>query len=194
MHSWGEGDEFTVTIVFLDPANVVAASYDLTVKPEEYVATHSPQFSYPRRPGMWKVKLLYLWEQVAETQFLVTPLAFYNGRPMDPQTAEVVHKGPAGLYTDRDFNQFASMVGVQDTEVAARAAEVNSKKSGRELQQWIEELIGGVWRVAGTCIEDDTGHGACQSLPECKQTKWSSRYPDPKSEIGEINSRSGRLR
>ena len=50
----GSGKDVTLSIVYIDPANVIAASYDVTVKSDQHVLTHSPSFHKPLRPGNWE--------------------------------------------------------------------------------------------------------------------------------------------
>ena len=67
-HSWGAGQQFTTTVVWVDPSDVIAAADNFPVKETEHTELHTPNLNKPLRPGMWKVKLLYLWEVSALTQ------------------------------------------------------------------------------------------------------------------------------
>ena len=77
-HVWGAGKEFTVSMAWIDPANIIAASYDVKIPGSSYVGSHKPVLNRPLRPGVWTVKLMFNMAVVAETQFLVTPLTVYQ--------------------------------------------------------------------------------------------------------------------
>ena len=48
----GSGSDVTYSVVYLDPSDVIAASYDVKVKQDDHVTTHSPTFHKPLRPGL----------------------------------------------------------------------------------------------------------------------------------------------
>ena len=113
-HSWGAGQQFTATVVWVDPAHTIAGSYDIPIKGEEMTANFKPTLTKPLRPGVWVVKLLYLWEVAVETEFLVTPLLVYGGREIRDAEAERLHQGPQGrLYGERDLSDIKSFVQLQ---------------------------------------------------------------------------------
>ena len=47
-----EGKDFVVTAVYIDPAQTIAASYELPVKGTDRVSVHKPVFKKPLRPGV----------------------------------------------------------------------------------------------------------------------------------------------
>ena len=113
IHSWGAGQQFTATVVWIDPAHTVAGSYDVPIKGDEMVANIKPTLAKPLRPGVWTVKLLYLWEVAVETEFLVTPLLVYGGRPITDAEAGMLHQGPQGHYGERDLSDIKAFVQLQ---------------------------------------------------------------------------------
>jgi hypothetical protein len=60
----------------------------------------------PLRPGVWKVKLMFKWEVVAETAFLVTPLTTFQHKTVSLQHVIASHNGPGGFYIGKDFHDF----------------------------------------------------------------------------------------
>lgn len=85
VQKWARGPNLTATIVWIDPALVVAASYDITVDVDAEYTQYKPPLQRPLRPGTWTVRVLKQWERVAEVRFLVTPLTFKD--------KELLHKG-----------------------------------------------------------------------------------------------------
>ena len=113
-HSWGSGHQFSATVVWVDPAGTVAGSYDIIIKAEESVSNFKPTLQKPLRPGIWTVKLLYLWEVSVETQFLVTPLLVYGGRTITDAEAVALHNGPtAGMYSERSYKDIKTFLQLQ---------------------------------------------------------------------------------
>ena len=76
-HQWGSsGKEITVSVAWVDPANIIAASYDIKIPMNVHIGSQKPNLNKPFRPGVWAVKMMYNMVLVAEVQFLITPLTF----------------------------------------------------------------------------------------------------------------------
>lgn len=191
-HSWGPGSTGKVTVVYVDPAHVVAASYDVTVAESEHVGHHKPQLNKPLRPGMWTVKLLYSTDVVTETDFLVTPLSHSEGKPITDSAAVASHHGPANLYTNEDFSHMRKQLHLINTKLAVRTSQLNEVKTGTSLLAWIDSLASKTWTVVDTCC-GDSALPSCAEVAQCKTTYWSSKYPDLKSEITGIDVSTGKL-
>lgn len=82
VQKWVRGPNLTATIVWIDPAQTVAASYDISVDVDAEYTQYKPLLQRPLRPGAWTVRVLRLWERVAEVRFLVMPLAFKGREPL----------------------------------------------------------------------------------------------------------------
>ncbi len=195
--AWDAGREFKVTVVVVDPANTVAVALETTVteSKEPFVQEIKPELEQPLRPGVWTVKLLYLWNAVAETYFLVTPYSHYEGRLITNAEAEEFHKGPkAGAYQKgHDFSHFQDRLSLDDPDTALVIAQFNSQKVGLSLLAWLDELTAQFWRVADSCVVNER-LPLCNKLPLCSATRWSTMSPDPKSELGEVDEDTGRLK
>ncbi|CAJ0966881.1 unnamed protein product [Ranitomeya imitator] len=79
---WTHGVNVTVTVVWIDPTYIIAASYDISVDSEADFTQYKPPLTRPLRPGVWHVRLLHLWELLAEVKFLVVPLTHRNKQPL----------------------------------------------------------------------------------------------------------------
>lgn len=82
VQKWARGPNLTATIVWIDPALVVAASYDITVDVDAEYTQYKPPLQRPLRPGTWTVRVLKQWERVAEVRFLVMPLTVKDKEPL----------------------------------------------------------------------------------------------------------------
>lgn len=192
-HVWGPGPiAFVISVSWIDPANVIAASYDVNVPKATFIGSHKPQLKTPLRPGVWQVKLMYKYEVVAETSFLVVPLTIYRGRLISSSEAFLSHNGPDGLYAGKDFAEFKDVLQVNSSEEALKVAKSNGRKFGKALDDWVDKLTTEFWGYQTLCAMEDITK-ICPEVDLCKDTTWSSRSPDPKSEIRGLNKTSGLL-
>ncbi|XP_076155219.1 xylosyltransferase 2 [Alosa pseudoharengus] len=188
---WARGPNLTATVVWVDPANVVAASYDITVETEAEFTQYRPPLQRPLRPGVWHVRVLRMWERVAQTRFLITPLSYHTHKPFSTADDGWLHAGPAGnLYLEQSFQQLSSVLRLPSLESGLREAQGLAVLQGRELDAWVDRGLSSFWSPAGLC---SSAGSACAALPSCSRTSWSSMSPDPKAELGPVKS-NGRIR
>ncbi|KAG9334961.1 hypothetical protein JZ751_006184 [Albula glossodonta] len=53
MQKWGKGANVTVTVVWIDPTNVIAATYDILIDVSAEFTHYRPPLNLPLRPGVW---------------------------------------------------------------------------------------------------------------------------------------------
>ena len=190
VHYWKKGEPFNVKLMWIDPISVVTGVYEMRVQNDWVVSFHKPTYNKPLRPGMWTVKMVYRDQGggdfvIGQTNFLVIPLAFKNGLPIDSDQAIASNGGPpGGRYTEQytiEFDRESSNIHAVATE-----ATLNAKKLGQELHDWIDKLVKENWTIEDACAVGDEVRD-CGELAQCEVTSWSSRSPDPKSEIGQVN-------
>ena len=185
-HEWALGTEFTVSIAWIDPVEIIAASYDVNIPASYYIGNQRPILNKPLRPGIWTVKLMIDFKLVAESSFLISPLTFFNNRPISISDALRSHQGPIGSYTSTNFSELSTNLNVNHSPSLQQEADKNSKKFGAELEQWIDTLAKWFWVVRDSCVLEPVG--ICPHLSVCQEMFWSSKSPDPKSDpqyIGE---------
>uniref|UniRef100_A0A3Q2ZPK2 Xylosyltransferase 1 n=1 Tax=Kryptolebias marmoratus TaxID=37003 RepID=A0A3Q2ZPK2_KRYMA len=68
----------TATVVWIDPTNVIAATYDIMVDASAEVTHYRPPLSGPLRPGVWTLRVLHHWNLLGQTSFIVAPLEFHR--------------------------------------------------------------------------------------------------------------------
>uniref|UniRef100_A0A8C7Z2G1 Xylosyltransferase 2 n=1 Tax=Oryzias sinensis TaxID=183150 RepID=A0A8C7Z2G1_9TELE len=191
VQKWARGQNLTATIVWIDPALVVAASYDINVDADAEYTHYKPPLQHPLRPGKWTVQLLKQWQRVAKVNFLVMPLTFNNKEPLRREEDSWFHSGPPGnVYLDHSLQQLSSVLKLPPQEPAMQAALRNAQLVGQPLQEWVDREVGGFWVIGSMCSAQTS---SCPALGSCSKTTWSSYSPDPKSELGPIKS-DGRIR
>ncbi|KAJ8246434.1 hypothetical protein GJAV_G00267700 [Gymnothorax javanicus] len=191
VQKWAKGPNLTATIVWIDPAQVVAASYDISVDVDAEFTQYKPPLQRPLRPGTWSVRVLRLWETVAETRFLITPLAFKGRQPLQRDEDSWLHAGPPdNLYLDQGFQQLRPVLKLAQGDQALEEADSKAQLEGRALEDWIDESIRAFWVMGDIC---STQLSPCPSLAPCNSSTWSSLSPDPKSELRPVRS-DGRIR
>ncbi|XP_031416576.1 xylosyltransferase 2 [Clupea harengus] len=195
---WARGPNLTATVVWIDPAHVVAASYDVGVEAEAEFTQYRPPLQRPLRPGVWHVRVLRLWERMAETRFLVTPLAYRTHQPFKTGEHGWLHAGPAGdLYLEQSFQQLSSVLRLPALEAGLQEARGHAQLQGAELEAWVDGGFSSFWSAGGVCSSSSAaaaaGSSSCGALGSCTEASWSSMTPDPKAELGPIKS-DGRIR
>jgi protein xylosyltransferase len=182
-----------VSIAWIDPAKIIAASYDVNITNTGQIEPFKPLLKRPLRPGVWTTKIMYRWQIFAEVKFLILPLTVFRGKSLDPSQAVLNHNGPSGYYAKQDFSEFEEVLRVDRVGEARAAADENGQKQGRVLEEWTDQLCGDFWSVQDVC---QTGEVTteCSSIKKCEETYWSSLSPDPKSTITGLNPHSGLIR
>uniref|UniRef100_A0A4W6BQB0 Xylosyltransferase 2 n=1 Tax=Lates calcarifer TaxID=8187 RepID=A0A4W6BQB0_LATCA len=190
VQKWARGPNLTATIVWIDPALVVATSYDITVDVDAEYTQYKPPLQRPLRPGTWTVRVLKQWERVAEVRFLVMPLTFKDKEPLRKEDSWF-HAGPPGnQYLEQSFQQLSSMLRLPPQEPAMQEAQRNAELVGQPLEAWVDSNVRTFWVMGDLCA---TQTSSCPALGPCSKTSWSSLSPDPKSELGPVKS-DGRIR
>ncbi|XP_028674594.2 xylosyltransferase 2 isoform X1 [Erpetoichthys calabaricus] len=191
IQKWARGPNLTATIVWIDPIQVVATSYDINVDSEAEFTQYKPPLQRPLRPGTWTVRMLRFWEPIAETHFLVMPLAFRGRHPLRKDEDSWVHSGPPGnVYMEQTFEQLRGVLKLPHDDAPWQQAQRNAQLVGKQLQDWVDRSVGAFWLTNDMCATTPT---SCPSLRLCAQTEWSSLSPDPKSELGPVKP-NGRIR
>ena len=143
--------------------------------------------------GIWKVRLLYTWQLVAENTFVIIPLTHRNKVAISDTDAINLHSGPAGeLYVEKDFKNFTHVLNIKESDVAVakQQAEENSRLMGEKLRHWVDETTKHNYHIAESCVSNSNKKlpTGCINIPQCELTRWSSLIPDPKSDWSVLKS------
>ncbi|KAL1450531.1 hypothetical protein WDU94_002882 [Cyamophila willieti] len=200
IHEWSTDVSYNVTYLWIDPTNVLAAVTSVLVDGNTTIDHVKSTLKTPILPGEWKIKLVWNAQVYVETSFLISPLEFLNKMSLTSQQVGFVHGGsyPYSLGSAGSFwTQFLDSN--KPHESLERKAALNSRRTGFDLQQWIDSLVSRWFTIGETCVLNTAnislrcGSSWTHSLESCVRTPWSSAYPDPKSEIVSINGTSGYL-
>ncbi|XP_061837486.1 xylosyltransferase 1-like isoform X2 [Nerophis lumbriciformis] len=189
---WTRGPgNLTATVVWIDPTNVIAATYDIHVDASAEVTHYRPPLTAPLRPGVWTLRVLNHWNLLGQTSFIVAPLEFYRQQPIKQEEALRLHGGPAkNSYMEQSFHGLNPVLRLPVSLGAVEEAEANAGLTGAGLRRWLDRLLEAYWSAADVC---STGPSACPIMQRCRLTVWSSHSPDPKSELGPARQ-DGRIR
>ncbi|KAK6312523.1 hypothetical protein J4Q44_G00181870 [Coregonus suidteri] len=105
MQRWGRGQNVTVTVVWVDPTNVIAATYDILVDGGAEYTHYRPPLTLPLRPGVWTLRVLHHWNLLASTSFVVSPLEYHDQQPIRQEDTVKFHNGPVhNSYMEQSFH------------------------------------------------------------------------------------------
>lgn len=211
---WSEAkDDFIVTVVLIDPLNVVAEYTDFRTPAKSAGVTETVlNLQKPIRPGKWTVRFYIqrnFQKLTAEMNFIVTPLQYKDGE-LGSKNLSIDNRG---VISDDELNSLnrnlysiRTTLNLKKDQGSERSLEERASYIGEDLEAWIDEVIGSVWTVQEICIKADTTDDWFLSQPSnsckrsnhispklCKELAWSSYSPDPKSELGLVKS-NGRIR
>uniref|UniRef100_A0A8C4HYW0 Xylosyltransferase 1 n=1 Tax=Dicentrarchus labrax TaxID=13489 RepID=A0A8C4HYW0_DICLA len=182
MQKWSKGPNVTVTVVWIDPTNVIAATYDILIDASAEFTHYRPPLNQPLRPGVWSVRILHHWSPVAEMRFLIAPLAYNKHQPIRQEDTLKLHNGPAkNSYMEQSFHGLNPVLNIPVSLGYVEQAKRNAALTGPELERWLDSLVGELWEAADVCA---VGPTACPVMQACPKNPWSSLSPDPKSHLG----------
>ncbi|XP_023153650.2 xylosyltransferase 1-like isoform X1 [Amphiprion ocellaris] len=181
----------TATVVWIDPTNVIAATYDILVDATAEVTHYRPPLTSPLRPGVWTLRVLHHWSPLGQTSFIVAPLEFHRQQPIQEEAARRLHGGPArNSYMEQSFHGLNPVLRLPVSLGAVEEAEANAGLTGAPLRRWLDGLLEAHWSASDVC---SSGPSACPVMQRCRLTAWSSASPDPKSELSAPRD-DGRIR
>ncbi|XP_037286731.2 xylosyltransferase oxt-like isoform X1 [Rhipicephalus microplus] len=187
LHSWGSGPAIAVTIVWVDPAKVVAGSYEVQVEVGPQTLFHRPEFRKPLRPGTWTVMLFHHWSLVAQMRFLVSPVAYHDKIKLtSATTASRVNGGPHGPYIGHDLSRVEEHLGysAEARRTLQAQADDDAFLIGADLDRWVDALTAQFWTFRVACVARHVSSSSvCESLTPCRECAWSSHWPDPTIQV-----------
>lgn len=173
-----------ISIVWDDPVGERVSTFTMKLEASWFVSYHKPKVERPIRPGVWSVKIQLQPKDggavLMQNRFLVVPLTHENKQLLaDPQLVNAKRTVTVKPIMDETgFTQWRN----------------NVSKTGQQLEEWMDSLIARHWNVEGYCRTGmESVPSRCSWIPDCATTSWSSFSPDPKSEIGKVQS-NGRIR
>lgn len=183
---------YNLTLLWIDPMGRLQDFNELHI---EDTQTDNINYSkallkQPLTPGIWTVKLIGRTAIYAQTKFLVTPLALFNGENIEADRGRLINAG-AGVTLSEDFalpQEWMQYIPTfEESAQLKKLAARNALRTGESLHDWIDDLVGKFHHTRETCAVTEAATqlstAALAKLPLCKETTWSSLAPDPKSDI-----------
>lgn len=178
---------YNLTLLWLDPLGRLQDFNELHVEESQIdVINHSKTLlKPPLTPGIWTAKLIGRTSIYAQLKFLVAPLAYFKGVPLETVSTAQAQNGGLGLSLPEDFElpvEWQQHLHNDDDVFALRQeALANAKLVGQQLHDHIDKLVGKFFQLRETCIVNEPA--VLPELPLCQDTTWSSLALDPKSDI-----------
>ncbi|XP_017108947.2 xylosyltransferase oxt [Drosophila bipectinata] len=184
--SGGAAHSYNLTLLWIDPLGRLQDFNELHIEDSASdVINHSKTLlKPPLTPGIWTAKLIGRSSIYAQLKFLISPLAYWKGYPVETSSeAEQLNGGLAVALPD-DFElpvEWQQHLHSDDEQFTLREeSTAKGKLVGRELHSWIDGLVAKFFQLRESCaVEADTE----MSLPLCSDVAWSSLAPDPKSDV-----------
>lgn len=191
---------YNLTLLWIDPMGRLQDFNELHI---EDTQTDNINYSkallkQPLTPGIWTAKLIGRTAIYAQTKFLVTPLALYNGEDIQEDRARQINAGDGVTLTEdfvlpQEWLQYIPTFEEQDQ--LKKLAHHNALRTGERLYEWIDDLTGKFYHIRETCAANEAATqlttAALERLPLCKETTWSSLAPDPKSDVYALSDGDG---
>ncbi|TMW41144.1 hypothetical protein DOY81_013776 [Sarcophaga bullata] len=183
---------YNLTLLWIDPMGRLQDFNELHI---EDTQTDNINYSkallkQPLTPGIWTAKLIGRSAIYAQTKFLITPLALYNGESIGLERARTINAGD-GLTLPDDFvlpqEWLQYIPSFEEIDQLKKIAARNALRTDEKLYEWIDDLTGKFFHIRETCAVNEAATklttAALNKLPICKETTWSSLAPDPKSDV-----------
>ncbi|XP_063828186.1 xylosyltransferase oxt isoform X2 [Ostrinia nubilalis] len=190
-----------LTVLWLDPAGVIADVNHLHVDENNLTNFIKPNLKIPLLPGIWKVGLFENSEFIVFTRFLITPLELFSGKEISHHEATIIHSGSQSAYKNfSNINIVNFLPNENERLLLKKVSNSNIKRVNKDLREWIDNLTSSFYSVLGTCVASSSLNDVklkplCgnHKFEHCSSTGWSSLSPDPKGSIGKFNESTGRL-
>merc|ERR1719285_91579 len=169
--SAGEQKE-VFTIGWLDPSGRLVAKNKLQVNDTDGIDSVSPVLHNPLPLGHWTVLVALTHPHtgapllIAKEKFLVVP-----------SSSKVQEAKPLPIIQDASLEKFITL------EERAQSAVKTFDESIEALHKFFTFPSSCRLELPHSGLDSSQPTPLCSSLPLCKNTPWSSRFPDPKSSI-----------
>lgn len=189
-----------LTVMWLDPAGVIADISSIHVDETNLTNFVKPSLKTPLLPGIWKVGLFEQSNLIATTNFFITPLEYFSGKEVSHQEASIINSGSQNAYRNYSYIKSVNFLpNKEESLLLQKISYSNVKRTHKDLREWTDSLSIEFFNVLGSCINssktDLTDKVVCgkHTFDYCIASNWSSLSPDPKGTIGKLNKTTGRL-
>ena len=162
---------YSLTVVWLSPMGEIADFSDIVIDEHAESQVHSVKASIknPLTVGVWTVKLIYKKTLVALSKFLITTSEIIANQPQLKDQILTLAK------ENRDIDA--------ETGSARNANKSRQPKNFTTFNE-LDKQVFNFFTIRDTCLVRHFGlEGIEGKFTQCRKTSWSSRAPDPKSDV-----------
>lgn len=186
------------TVVWLDPAGVVAEVNEIFIDENNLTNFIKPALKSPLLPGTWKVGLFQQNNLIVSTKFLITPLEYFSGKLITNQETNIIHSGSQNSYKQFVNPRHVFFPDQREKSLLSEVSHSNVKRINKDLIEWIDSLSIQFYNILGSCVSEVSDLKTQMKCGDhiidiCESTHWSSLFPDPKGSIGKLNKNNGKL-
>ncbi|XP_059620080.1 xylosyltransferase oxt [Phlebotomus argentipes] len=171
-----------LTAIWLDPTGNLADTSELHIEDASGASVNfvKGNLRKPLLPGVWTVKLILKKTTVAICRFLIVPMQFHDGEEVAVEDARRINRGTISESLHVSSEWISHVQSAAERAPLELKARENAEKTGRELAQWIDNLVSQFFILREMCSR----HAIPQLsyVEKCEDTAWSSAAPDPKSD------------
>ncbi|KAJ8957493.1 hypothetical protein NQ318_020520 [Aromia moschata] len=143
---------YNLTCLWISPSGHLQDVTDFTVDELSLIGHVKSALRQPVLPGVWTTKLIYKNTLLAEVKFLVTPLEFITGRP--------VQKLVPSLFSGRLLNTSKQGEGLYEKflpnasqrAILEKINQSDSEREGNLLSSWIDGLFSKFYGIEKVCM------------------------------------------
>uniref|UniRef100_A0A1L8E2J2 protein xylosyltransferase n=1 Tax=Nyssomyia neivai TaxID=330878 RepID=A0A1L8E2J2_9DIPT len=168
-----------LTILWIDPTGNIGDISELHIEDNGGASVNFAKGTLrkPITPGAWMVKVILKKTTVATCRFLITPMEFHSGEVIQPQKAVQINSGTPSEALHASSEWAPHVATPEERATLEEKVRENAKKSGSDLTEWIDSLVGQFFIIREMCSQHRMPH-----VEKCEDTQWSSFSPDPKSD------------
>ncbi|XP_076766039.1 xylosyltransferase oxt isoform X1 [Xylocopa sonorina] len=173
-----------ISILWVDPYGRLADVNYIQLEEMTLTGYVKPQFTEHLVVGTWHLFLVANSLLVAKTNFLVTPLAYWKNKRIDPKRAkEVNHVSGDSYHITEEMNKkWSHLLSSINFYERTTFNTDNEIKVNSDLDQWIDKLVQEHYEIDKICNVNNNK----LKLEKCINTYWSSLSPDSKADINNL--------
>uniref|UniRef100_A0A1B0CFL8 protein xylosyltransferase n=1 Tax=Lutzomyia longipalpis TaxID=7200 RepID=A0A1B0CFL8_LUTLO len=170
-----------LTVLWIDPTGNIGDISELHIDDTGGTSVNFAKGTLrkPIMPGIWTVKVLLKKTTVAVCRFLITPLQYSAGEVISTERARKINRGTPNEALHATSEWISHVLPTEERLPLEEKLQEDSRKTGRELEQWIDNLVGQFFIIREMCSQHPIPQ---QHVDRCEDTAWSSFAPDPKSD------------
>ncbi|XP_018325913.1 xylosyltransferase oxt isoform X2 [Agrilus planipennis] len=177
---------YNISFVWINPAGNIEEVSSIQLDENFTIEIVKPSLKQPLLPGLWIIYLVHEREVLVQVKFLIVPLQYVSGSPINNSQINYFHSGNGEV---KEFSVEWNDYGPRsiERESLKRTSIANSRRFGEDLENWIDSLVSKSYKLGELCIVKISNNSCFENLSLCEKTDWSSMSPDPKSSLKNLS-------